>query len=364
MLETNCMRFFVLAWLALVASSVHAQSIQKPDTAENFRGLSAPRGKVVWASGTHGTYAKTVDGGLHWKVAQVPNASSLDFRDVEAFNTELAYLLAAGPGEQSRIYKTNNGGAAWDLQFTNHEPKGFFDCMGFWDRDHGIAVGDPVNGRFQLITTVNGGKDWTYISSESLPPAIAGEGGFAASGTCLVTQGKKNVWFATGGTAARVFHSSDQGISWTVAEVQIAHKKASEGIFSLMFRDARNGIAVGGDYALPKSAANNIALTNDGGITWTMAAAENSIYLSSVGYLNKRQLVAVGTDGLMYSDDGGKRWRVAGGEGFNALAIATCDSEPCYLAAGTDGRIKRFWTVAKGDASNRTEPTLKVGMLR
>ncbi len=71
--------------------------------------------------------------------------------------------------------------------------------MAFWTPAHGIAVGDPVNGKFELITTADGGKHWKPIPPENLPPAIAGEGAFAASGTCIAVQGKKNVWFATGG---------------------------------------------------------------------------------------------------------------------------------------------------------------------
>src|SRR6266404_19199 len=167
-------KFAVLSAFAALLSQ--AQTVVKPATTENLRGLSAPSSKVVWASGTHGTYVKTTDAGSTWKVAQLPDAASLDFRDVEAFSADLVYLLAAGPGDHSRIYKTDDGGKSWSLQFTNKDPKGFFDCMGFWDRDHGITVGDPVNGRFQLIKTDNGGKDWTYISTESLPSATEGEG--------------------------------------------------------------------------------------------------------------------------------------------------------------------------------------------
>ncbi|MFL6300392.1 MAG: WD40/YVTN/BNR-like repeat-containing protein [Terriglobales bacterium] len=325
-----------------------AQKIQKPATAENFRGLSVPSSKVIWASGTHGTYVKTSDGGTTWKVAQVPDAAILDFRDVKAFSADSAYLLAAGPGEQSRIYKTNDGGQTWSQQFINKDPKGFFDCMGFWDRDHGIAVGDPVNGRFQLIKTDDGGKTWNYIPPETLPAAIEGEGAFAASGTCLVTQGKKNVWFASGGAAARVFHSTDRGKTWTVSETSIAHRKASEGIFSLAFRDSHTGVAVGGDYAQPTSAVNNIAITCDGGHTWTPATwPKTTIYLSGVAYLNKEHLVAVGTSGFMQSIDAGKNWTMIVGKGSNAIAAVTCDSNPCYVEAGTEGRIEESSTVVE-----------------
>src|SRR5579863_9308337 len=138
----------------LLSATLFAQtySVQKSNTEESLRGLSAAS-KVIWASGTHGTYLRSTDGGASWRAMQVPGAEILDFRDVEAFDADLAYLLSIGSGEQSRIYKTTNGGKTWNLQFTNKNPKGFFDCMAFWDRDHGIAIGDPVEGKFELIAT-------------------------------------------------------------------------------------------------------------------------------------------------------------------------------------------------------------------
>lgn len=235
--------------MVLLISNSFAQEWlpQESHTKESLRGLSVVSRSVVWASGTHGTYLRTTDGGKTWIPAQVPGAESLDFRDVEAFSADVAYLLSIGPGEQSRIYKTTDGGNHWDLQFTNHEPKGFLDCMSFWDPQRGIVVGDPVNGKFQLLTTDDGGQHWNYINPESLPAAKESEGAFAASGTCITTQGKSNAWFATGGPVARVFRSSDSGKSWSVTDTQIMHGPASAGIFSVAFRDARHGVIAGGE---------------------------------------------------------------------------------------------------------------------
>ena len=214
-------------WLIALslACSCAAQDyvVQNSGTAENLRGVSAVSSKVAWASGTHGTYLRTLDGGNSWQAAQVPRAEGLDFRDVEAFSADAAYLLSAGPGEQSQIYKTTDGGKHWTLQFTNRDAKGFFDCMAFWDRAHGIALGDPIDGKFELITTDDGGKHWKQISPGRIPAAVEGEGAFAASGTCIAVQGKANVWFGTGGKVARVFRSTDRGKIWIVAETPIAH---------------------------------------------------------------------------------------------------------------------------------------------
>ena len=272
------------SWLLICTAPLLAQTytIQKSNTTGNLRGLSAPSAHVFWASGTHGTYLRSTDSGNSWRPAQVPGAEALDFRDVEAFSADLAYLLSAGPGDQSRIYKTADGGKNWALQFTNADPKGFFDCMAFWDRDHGIAVGDPVNKSFELITTSDGGKTWKAIPASSLPPAIDGEGAFAASGSCLTVEGEANVWFVTGGKAARVFRSVNAGRTWSVADTPIVHGADSSGIFSIAFRDAKHGVIAGGDYKQPEKDGPNLALTEDGGMTWRLSPISPQFYVSQI----------------------------------------------------------------------------------
>lgn len=270
--------------IPLLACCLYAQTIQNSHTTENLRGTSAPTHNVAWASGTHGTYLRTTDGGVTWQASQVPGAEALDLRDVEAFSADVAYLLAAGPGEQSRIYKTINAGKTWQLQFTNRDPHGFFDCMAFWDRNHGVAVGDPVNGKFEVLTTRDGGWHWQPVDSDALPAAIDGEGAFAASGTCIAVEDKSNVWFATGGKAARVFHSANSGKSWTVADTPIVRGSDSTGIFSITFRDALHGIIAGGDYKQPNKDGSNLAFTDDGGRTWKLASISPQWYFSAVAF--------------------------------------------------------------------------------
>src|SRR5262249_21737553 len=119
--------------------------------------------------------------------ATVLGGEKLDFRDVEAFGETTAYLLSAGPGDASRIYKTVDGGKSWAMQFKSSDPAAFFDAIAFWDEQNGIALGDPINRLFQLIGTADGGRNWKPLAAKTLPPALPDEGAFAASGTCLVT---------------------------------------------------------------------------------------------------------------------------------------------------------------------------------
>jgi photosystem II stability/assembly factor-like uncharacterized protein len=175
----------------------------------SLRGVSAVSDRVVWASGSAGTYLTTTDGGAAWRAATVPGAEDLDFRDVHAVDARTAYLLSSGPGEKSRIYKTTDASLHWTLQFTNPDSKGFFDAIAFWDARHGIVLGDPVNEEFVTLTTADGGEHWVR---QHTPPALPNEGAFAASGTCLIVLGQQEAWFATGGPGgARVFHSQDGG---------------------------------------------------------------------------------------------------------------------------------------------------------
>jgi photosystem II stability/assembly factor-like uncharacterized protein len=333
----------ILPVLLTALSFAQSHVIQNSHTTEDLRGVSAISTKVVWASGTHGTYLRTLDGGETWTPAQVPGAEGLDFRDVEAFSTDEAYLLAAGTGDQSRIYKTTNGGKTWALQFTNREPKGFYDCMAFWDLNNGIAVGDPVDGKFELITTDDGGH-WKPLAPATLPLAVEGEGAFAASGSCITVRGDSNAWFATGGKAARVFASTDRGKTWTVVETPIVHGADSSGSFSIFFRDGDHGIISGGDYKNPDQQSANLAYSDDRGKTWKLSSLQPQPFFSALGYIDPTSghgLLAVGSAHAAFSDDvTGEKWLQFLDTNLNALGIAAPRDA---WAVGPKGIIMHWW---------------------
>lgn len=322
-----------------VVSTAEAQwTRQIIDTKASLRGLSVVSENVVWASGTGGTFLRTVDGGKNWTVGKVPDAEKLDFRDVEAFDANTAYLLSIGEGENSRIYKTTDGGATWKLQFKNTNPKAFFDALAFWDKDNGMAMSDPVDGKYLLLETKDGGANWNFIDNKQSPSAKEGEAAFAASGTCLITQGKSNAFLVSGGTNARVFYSDARGIAWLALETPIVRGTAGSGIFSIAMLNERQGVIVGGNYEKPAEISNNSAFTTDGGVSWTLGKGLNG-YRSGVTYIDKKTLLAVGSTGSDLSTDGGKNWVNLDKENYNAVQAR---GKKAVWAVGANGLVAKY----------------------
>ncbi len=305
---------------------------QQSGTTASLRGVSAVNGRVGWASGTHGTVLRTIDGGAHWIASAVLGADTLDFRDVESTDGRTAWLLASGPGEKSRVYRTVDAGQHWSLSLTNPDPGGFFDALAFFGKQHGILLGDPVDGRFVIFTT-DDGITWTRRTD---PAALPGEGAFAASGTCLIARPNGEAWFGTG--AARVLHSTDFGITWTASQTPLAHEGKASGVFSVAFRDGQHGIAVGGDYTKPADSIGNIALTDDGGRSWHQPRSRPAGYRSAVQYRSRSEVIATGTSGSDVSHDGGATWQPLDPTGYNALSF----HGKAGWAVGPEGRIARW----------------------
>jgi photosystem II stability/assembly factor-like uncharacterized protein len=338
------MRQLVLALaLSSIGATANAQWIALPIGITNeLRGLSAVSPLVVWASGTRGTVVHTADGGRTWKVDTIPGASKLDLRSVEATSALVAHAVSIA--DSGRIYRTSDGGRSWTQQYMSLTKGSFFDAIRFWDARHGIAVSDPVDGKFLLVSTSDGGDTWRELPATGMPAALPGEGAFAASGSCLTVSGTSDVWFATGGaTVARVFHSSDRGVNWTVADVPIRAGIASTGIFSVAFRDAQHGIAVGGDYTKPKLGGRNVAITGDGGRTWALmdSVASPAAFLSSVTYVpgsGGSSVVATGLNGTHASRDGGRTWVQMDSVAYNSVVFASPDAG---FLVGPTGRVAK-----------------------
>lgn len=337
--------FALVTGVVAVVTAAGTWQLQTSGTVERLRAVSAVSEKVAWASGNKGTVLRTEDAGAHWTLLPVPGAEGLDFRDIEAMSERTAYVLSIGPGDKSRIYKTTDAGKTWGLQFTNPDAKAFYDAIAFWDERDGIAVGDPVDGRFTILRTADGGRTWTLIPETDRPRALPGDGMFAASGTCLVAQGRSNAWIGSGGAAqARVLRTTDRGATWSEAAAPIVAGTSSAGIFSIAFSDALHGIVVGGDYRKEREPSDNIALTNDGGRTWELPGAVRlRSFRSGAVYIpgsRGREIVAVGPAGTDRSLDGGRTWSPLGEVGFHA--VSADKSGKSVWAVGERGGVGRL----------------------
>jgi photosystem II stability/assembly factor-like uncharacterized protein len=332
-----------LAVLPLLALAAQSGSVrfepQKSNVTARLRGISAVSERVAWASGAGGTVLRTLDGGATWTTIPVAGAETMDFRDIDAISERAAYALSIGPGEASRIYKTVDGGTTWALQLANKDPKIFLDAMAFWDGSRGIAFSDSVDGQLVIFKTTDG-TTWERIRPTTLPPALPDEGAFAASGTNVAVHGRDRVWIGTG--AGRILRSTDGGRTWAVSTAPLA-ASPSAGIFSIAFRDATHGIVVGGDYRKETEAVDNVAITSDGGVTWTLIKDKGlSGYRSVVAPVpgSPRTWVAIGPAGADMSTDDGRTWARLASDGYDTLSFAP--GRPVGWAAGNHGLLAKL----------------------
>jgi photosystem II stability/assembly factor-like uncharacterized protein len=377
-----------------LASGVHA----------SLRGLHVVDERVAWASGSDGHVGITTDGGRTWTFRRIAGHEDRDFRDVEGFSAQRAVVMAvASPG---LILETTDGGETWSERFRDERPEVFLDAIecvedagwprsarreesatspgassapspalvagsGPIDASTCLAFGDPIDGRFLLLRSLDGGRSWSGIEG---PEALPGEAAFAASGTALrfgrrprSTGGTEDstsgtdgaaatveVVIGTGGAArARVLSSTDLGRSWRVEEVPLAAGAPSRGVFSLVACDAAGWVAVGGDHLAESETAGTAARrirrdsTPAGGPEppgerrgWVAPTIPPAGYRSAVERLADGRLVATGPSGTDVSDDGGATWRPITSEGFHAVRRSPAGD--LVLLAGANGRIVRL----------------------
>ena len=325
---------------------------QVSGTVNRLQAISPVTDRIAWASGLKGTYVVTVDGGASWRAGVVPGAETLQFRDVQGVSATEAYLLSAGVGTDSRIYKTEDGGATWALQFqAPDDPNFFYDCFAFWSPERGITMADGLNAaaRFPAIRTRDG-ETWQGIT---MPPAEPNEGAFAASGTCIATQGERRAWAVT--TNSRVLRTADGGDTWAAYRAPIAGGTGTAGVFTVAFRDARHGIIGGGDFTAA-TVLPNVARSSDSGKTWqlsTSAPVPGAIF--GLAYAQRAgegegdnddedgrapRVVVTGPGGTAWTADEGQTWSgFAGVTGYWAVAFA---SPRNGWLVGTQGRILKI----------------------
>jgi len=308
--------------------------IPTPVTA-SLRGLSPLTDKIVWASGTGGTWLRTLDGGKSWDHGIIDGQDSLDFRDIEGMDALTAIAISAG--QPAVIYKTVDGGKTWDKKFQGPE-KAFLDGLAFNGKKL-YVVGDEVDGRWMILESRDFGETWKWL--ETSPSAPEGAGSFAASGTSIVVD-QNNIWFVAAGKNGKIYRSQDQGITWETYDIPAPKEEDSQGIFSLGQITPALMVAVGGDYLSPKNPSKNAMISQDFGRTWQLAKNfAPSGYRSGVAYFQKNHwLISVGPEGSDICISGGEQWEKFSEEGFHAVAVDKAKGS--VWASGNKGKIGRL----------------------
>ncbi len=343
------MRTVWLILLCVVSAMAFGQptppvwQMQDSGTTVGLRGIDSVDGTVAWASGTGGTVLKTVDGGVHWTRCAVPDGekdgATLDFRGVQAWDADTAIVMASGPGDKSRLYKTADGCETWTLLYTNPDEDGFWDAVSVADKDNLMILGDPVGGEFVSTRSTDGGNTWYRTHHEGLTSKVK-EGAFAASNSSLLVEWEDGIAaFGTGGPlGARLFYECDPCLReamWTTSPEPSFPKGATAGIFALRYRDWRRWAAVGGDYRKPNESSGTAAWSSDGGKHWTASTKPPHGYRSTVQWSESLKIwITAGTNGSDISRDDGRTWQSLDDGNWNALSLP--------FIVGPNGRIARL----------------------
>ena len=315
-----------------------AQWIMQPaPTTAGLRGIHALSAELAWASGANGTILRTLDGGKSWANCSLPpNAEKLDFRGVQAFNETSAFIMSAGKGDLSRIYKTTDACRSWKLLFTNPDKEGFWDALQFSTPSSGVVLGDPVDGHFPIFVTSNGGKSWRRLAKDRIPKAKEGQSIFAASNSSLFLDAKnQKVYFVTGGGANELIEVSLKSAKPIAKKLPGLATGPTAGAFSLGVRMQGSQlvmVTVGGDHKLPDESQGSAA----------SAMQPPSGFRSAVAYdAATKQWVAVGPNGTDISTDDGLTWQAPTGraqtdpeQNWNALSLP--------FVVGPKGRIGKL----------------------
>lgn len=365
------LRYALLLSIATVAAaqtpapSAEPWQMQESGTTAGLRGIHSVDGTVAWASGTGGTVLKTTDGGQHWQRCATPDAdkdgATLDFRGIQAWDANTAIVMASGPGDKSRLYKTTDSCKSWKLIFTNPDETGFFDAILLTSERKIYVLGDPVSQIFALFQSEDLGDSW-YAAGELGRDAEPGEASFAASNSELIAFGPY-LLFGTGGTGSRAFVSgvtchpppgnpkgpaiTDCVVGFHPASVPVAAGSPASGVFSTAARavTAKSGaftatlVAVGGVYDHPEGSAGTAAVSTDSGKTWLPSATPPHGYRSTVQWSESLNLwITAGTNGSDISRDDGRTWQPLDNGNWNALSLP--------FIVGPNGRIARLNSAA------------------
>jgi photosystem II stability/assembly factor-like uncharacterized protein len=332
--------FFQLLNYSLLPAQTPAVEVLTSGTKASIRGLSVVNDNVIWVSGSNGTVGKSTNAGKNWKWMTVKGFEKNDFRDIEAFDAATAIIMSIA--EPAYILLTNDGGETWKVVYENKTKGMFLDAMEFWNEKSGIVIGDPIDGKFFITRTFDGGYTWQDIPFDKRPVADSGEACFAASGTNIRALDRDEAVFVSGGLKSRLFTKNQP------TPLPIIQGKETTGANSVAIWDhyrikgGKRMVVVGGDFNADSSSQKNCFITLNGGKTWSSPSTPPHGYRSCVEFISRTQLISCGLNGVDYTQDSGKNWKWISKEGFHVCRIAR-NGTSIFLAGGNGKIGKIVW---------------------
>lgn len=318
--------FVVVLFFSVFSSRAQKITLLTSGTKASLRGLSVVNDKTVWVSGSKGTVGRSIDGGATWKWMTVKGFEKTDFRDIEAFDKSNAIIMAID--SPAYILRTTDAGESWEVAYKNSDKGMFLDAMEFWNEQSGVVIGDPIDGKFFMARTFDGGKTWEPLPESRRPLAYSGEACFASSGTNIRKLNNSEAIFISGGLKSTVF-IRDKKIT-----LPILQGKESTGANSIAVKDRKTFMIVGGDYTKKDSTTQNCVYTVDGGKTWQVPLKRPTGYRSCVEYTGKEQWITCGLNGVDISKDGGKTFQNISTSGFHAVRKAKSGTAVFFSGGG------------------------------
>ena len=326
-------KIFSLSLVILFNCCLHAQMVKilTSGTKISLRGLSVVSDKTVWVSGSSGTVGFTLDGGINWHWINVNGFEKRDFRDIEAFDDSTALIMAVD--KPAYILKTSDAGKSWRTVYSNFEKGMFLDAMDF-NKNNGVVIGDPIDGKFFVATTKDAGETWLDIPFAQRPKADSGEACFASSGTNVRLLINNKPVFISGGVSSH-FYLDKKKIF-----LPILQGKESTGANSIAYKNKKMFVAVGGNFNAKNDRERNCFVTYNAGKTWSAPVISPFGYRSCIEFIKQNTWITCGLNGIDISLNNCKEFKSISTEGFHV-----CRKSPTaniVYFAGSNGRVGSY----------------------